>query len=71
MIKLIGLNNKEFVLNAEHIEKVEEIPECIITLLNGKKYLVQGTSDDIIQKVIEYKNKIYRQAYEKGSALDE
>lgn len=69
MIKLTGLNNKEFVLNADHIEKVEEVPECIITLINGKKYLVLGTSEDIIRKVIEYKNKIY--TVEKGSALDE
>jgi flagellar protein FlbD len=60
MIKLVGLNNKEFILNAEHIEKVEEVPECIITLTNGKKYLVLGTSEEVIEKVIEYKNKIFR-----------
>ena len=37
MIDLTGMNNKEFTLNAEHIEKVEEVPETIITLTNGKK----------------------------------
>ena len=36
MIKLTGFNGKEFILNAEQIEKIEEVPECLITLINGK-----------------------------------
>ena len=37
MIDLTGMNNKEFILNADHIEKIEEVPETLITLTNGKK----------------------------------
>lgn len=59
MIKLVGLDSKEYVLNADHIEKLEEIPETVITLTNGKKYLVKDTNDEIVRKVIEYKRKIY------------
>lgn len=59
MIKVTGLDNKEFILNAENIEKIEEVPETVITLVNGKKYLVLEESDEIIRKVIKYKNKIY------------
>ena len=40
MIDLTGMNNKEFALNADHIEKIEEVPETLITLNNGKKYIV-------------------------------
>lgn len=29
MIDVTGMNNKEFVLNADHIEKIEEVPETI------------------------------------------
>jgi flagellar protein FlbD len=58
LIKLTGLDNKEIVLNAEHIEKIEEVPESVITLTNGKKYLVQESIDEIIKKVISYKRKI-------------
>ena len=36
MIEVTGLDNKEFVLNAEHIEKIEEVPETVITLVNNK-----------------------------------
>lgn len=59
MIKVTGLNNKEFVLNAEHIEKIEEVPETLITLTNNKKYIVLQSNDEIIRRVIEYKHKIF------------
>lgn len=60
MIKLTGLNNKELVINADNIEKLEAVPESLITLTNGNKYLVHENVDDIINKVIEYKSKIFR-----------
>lgn len=59
MIRITGLNNKEFILNAEHIEKLEEVPESLITLTNGKKYLALESVDEIIKRVIEYKKKIF------------
>lgn len=59
MIRVTGMNNKEFVLNADHIEKLEEIPETVITLINGKKYLVLETVEEVVSQVITYKNKIF------------
>ena len=59
MIKVIGLDSKEYIINADHIEKLEQIPESVITLINGKKYLVKESNDEIVRKVIEYKRKIY------------
>ncbi|MBI6875776.1 flagellar FlbD family protein [Clostridium aciditolerans] len=59
MIKITGLDKKEFVINSEHIEKLEQIPESVITLTNGHKYLVKESNDEIIRKVIEYKRKIF------------
>ncbi|MDP4087913.1 MAG: flagellar FlbD family protein [Bacillota bacterium] len=59
MIRLTAFSGDAFVLNADHIEKVEEVPECIITLVNGKKYMVRETSEEVIDKVIEYKKKIF------------
>lgn len=58
MIRVTGMNNKEFILNADHIEKIEEVPETIITLINGKKYIVIETVEEVIEEVIRYKNKI-------------
>ncbi|CDI49798.1 flagellar FlbD family protein [Clostridium tetani] len=59
MIYLTGLDNKDFVLNADHIEKLQSVPETVITLTNGKKYLVKEEIDDIISRVLKYKREIY------------
>jgi flagellar protein FlbD len=59
MINVTGMNHEKFILNADHIEKVEQIPETIITLINGKKYIVLESVEDIKRVVIEYKNKIF------------
>lgn len=58
MVELTGMNNKNFVLNADHIEKIEEVPETLITLTNGKKYIVLETVEEVVEEVVRYKNKI-------------
>ena len=59
MIDLTGMNNKEFILNADHIEKLEEVPETLITLTNGKKYIVLESVDEVKDAVLRYKNRIF------------
>lgn len=59
MIEVTGMNQKQFILNADHIEKIEEMPETIITLTNGKKYIVLESIDEVRNAIIEYKNKIF------------
>ena len=59
MIDVTGMNHEKFILNADHIEKIEEVPETIITLTNGRKYIVLENIEDVRNAVIRYKNKIY------------
>lgn len=59
MVNLTAMNGKELILNAEHIEKIEEVPETIITLTNGKKYIVLETPQEVVDRVIKYKNRIF------------
>ena len=59
MIDVTGMNHEKFILNADHIEKIEEVPETIITLTNGKKYIVLESVDEVRSSVIKYKNKIF------------
>jgi flagellar protein FlbD len=58
MINVTGMNNKEFILNADHIEKIDEVPETLITLTNGKKYIVLESVEEVIDLVLKYKNRI-------------
>lgn len=55
MIKVTRINNSQFVLNADWIETVESTPDTVITLTNGKKYIVTEKVDEIIDRVIDYK----------------
>lgn len=59
MIKVRRLNNKEFVVNSELILFIEETPDTVITLTTGQRIVVAESLDDVINKVIDYKAKIY------------
>ena len=54
MIKVTRLNGKEFVVNAEMIQFLEETPDTVITLVNHEKIIVKETVDDVIRRVIDY-----------------
>jgi len=56
IIELTKLNEKKFLLNNDLIEVIEETPDTIITLINGKKIVVKESSYDIREKIIEFKN---------------
>ena len=59
MIQVTGFDNKEFILNADHIEKIEQVPESIITLINGRKYIVLESIEELVKRVEEYKRRIF------------
>jgi flagellar protein FlbD len=55
MIALQKLNGEEFVMNSDHIETIESTPDTVITLNNGKKYIVSNDIEDIVRKSIKYR----------------
>ena len=59
MIDVTGMNHEKYILNSDHIEKIEEIPETIITLTNGRKYIVLESIEEVRDAIIKYKNKIF------------
>lgn len=60
MIKVNRLNQKEFVINSDLIYLIEETPDTVIFLSNGKKFVVNNSVDEVIDKIIDYKAKINR-----------
>lgn len=62
MIKITRLKSKdhEFILNAELIETIEETPDTVITLVNGKKLIVEESTDELVRKVMDYRRAIFR-----------
>ena len=55
MIRATRLNGKQFVINAEIIETLDETPDTVITLVDGRKIVVQEKMDQIIERVLEYR----------------
>ncbi len=65
MIKLTKFNSKtnkkgEFILNAEIIETIEETPDTVITLTNGKKLIVDEPMDEIVRRVMKYRRALHQ-----------
>lgn len=59
MIKVTRLNGKEYYLNADLIEIVEETPDTVITLRDGKKLVVCESVDEVIKRILKYKQDIF------------
>ncbi|MDT8901299.1 flagellar FlbD family protein [Anaeroselena agilis] len=62
MIKLTKFksHDHDFVLNAELIETIEETPDTVITLTNGKKLIVAEGMDEVVRRVMEYRRAMFR-----------
>jgi len=59
MIRLTKLNSSSFVLNCELIEMMESTPDTVITMNNGKKFVVTESIEEVVAKVIQYKGNIF------------
>jgi flagellar protein FlbD len=58
VIILEHLSGKEFMLNADLIERIDENPDTMIVLTNGRHYVVRTSRDDVVKRVIEYKRRL-------------
>lgn len=59
MIMLTGINKKEFCLNSDLIYRMDEAHDTIITLIDGKTLRVSDDIDVIVEKIIDYKKRIF------------
>jgi flagellar protein FlbD len=61
MIKVTRLKSQDhdFVLNAELIETIEKTPDTVVTLVNGKKLIVEESVDEVVRKVMDYRRAIF------------
>ncbi|MEG0616051.1 MAG: flagellar FlbD family protein [Oscillospiraceae bacterium] len=66
MIALTRLNGIPFVLNCDLIESVSENPDTTIRLVNGSLCIVKESMQEVVDKTIAYKRKIYYKMIEGG-----
>jgi flagellar protein FlbD len=58
MIKLTRMDRREIVINSDLIESIESTPDTVISLTTGKKILVLETLDEVVEKVIKYRQEL-------------
>jgi flagellar protein FlbD len=58
MITLTRLSGTTFLLNADLIERVDSTPDTVITLVDGKKYIVVETMTQVLDAVVSFRGEI-------------
>lgn len=59
MITLTTIKGNSFYLNSDLIEQIEELPDTLITLVNGKTVRVSESAESVVEKIVDYKRRIY------------
>lgn len=60
MVKITRLNDAELIINSDLIESIESTPDTTITMTTGKRIIAKESIDDIINKIISYRQKVNR-----------
>jgi flagellar protein FlbD len=64
VIRVTRLNGDQFALNPDLIERVEAHPDTVAFLVDGTKYVVKETVDQVLQEIREYRAGILATSYE-------
>ena len=64
MIRVTRLNGEQFALNPDLIERVEGHPDTVAFLVDGTKYVVKETVEEVLQEIREYRAGILATSYE-------
>lgn len=63
MIVLTRLSGRPMVLNCDLIERVESTPETVLTLVDGRKVVVEEPLDEVIHLAREYRASVIAMAH--------
>ena len=55
MIVVTRRNGTRFALNPDLVERIEQTPDTVITLIGGVKYVVEESFDELIDEVRAYR----------------
>ncbi len=64
MIRVTRLNGERFALNPDLIERVEGHPDTVAFLVDGTKYVVRESVEEVLQEIREYRAGILATSYE-------
>jgi len=59
MIELTKLTKEKYFMNEELIEIIEQMPDTLITMKDGKKYFALESPQEIIDKIKVFKKSLF------------
>jgi len=62
MIHLTRLNGNPLVINSDLIKYAESSPDTMLTLVNGEKIVVLETCQDVVNRAIAYRARVFAEA---------
>jgi flagellar protein FlbD len=62
MIMMRLMNGSHIVLNSDLIEFVEATPDTVISLSNGKKLMVKESVSEVVDRILDFRARVGRQA---------
>ena len=68
MIIVTRLNGPPFALNPDLIERADTTPDTVLTLVDGTKYLIAESVEEVIEAVREYRASVIALAQRIDSA---
>lgn len=54
MIRVNRLNGEGFVVNAELIKYIEEVPDTVITMRDGERLMVRESALEVVDRALAY-----------------
>lgn len=57
MIKVTRFDQSELIVNADLIEFIEQTPDTVISMLTGRKVVVRETAEEIVKRVLAFREK--------------
>ncbi|OLF06914.1 flagellar FlbD family protein [Actinophytocola xanthii] len=60
MILLNRINGQPFALNPDLLERAESTPDTVLTLVNGAKYVVAQSLEEVASLVGDYRSAVLR-----------
>jgi flagellar protein FlbD len=64
VIRVTRLNGEQFALNPDLIERVEAHPDTVVFLVDGTRYVVTESVDEVVRDIREYRAGILATSYE-------
>jgi flagellar protein FlbD len=64
VIRVTRLNGERFALNPDLVERVEGHPDTVVFLVDGTRYVVRESVEDVLVEIREYRASILATAYE-------